>query len=72
MLLTHLTLVQSVQAFINPLLHIQPPLQLLPVVFDGNPGMPLGDVTTMILEFQILRLQLVPCLLLGHVCSVPV
>lgn len=42
---THLTRVEPVQAVFDPLLHVQPPLQLLPVVLHGDPGMSLRDVT---------------------------
>lgn len=38
---TDLTRVQPVQALVDPLLHVQSLLQLLPVVLDGNPGMSL-------------------------------
>lgn len=37
---THPAPVQLVQPAVNPLLHIQPPLQLFAVVFDGDPRLP--------------------------------
>lgn len=43
---THPSPVQLVQSTVDPLLHVQPPLQLLPVVFDGDPGLsPLQALT---------------------------
>lgn len=46
--LTHLARIQPVQALVDPLLHVQPPLQLLPVVLHGNPSVSLGDITSLI------------------------
>lgn len=37
---THPAPVQLVQSAVDPLLHIQPPLQLFAVVFDGDPRLP--------------------------------
>lgn len=37
---THPAPVQLVQPAVDPLLHIQPPLQLFAVVFDGDPRLP--------------------------------
>lgn len=37
---THPAPVELVQPAVNPLLHIQPPLQLFAVVFDGDPRLP--------------------------------
>lgn len=48
--ITFLTRVQPVQALVDPLLHVQSLLQLLPVVLDGNPGMSLRYRTPEILR----------------------
>lgn len=45
---THLTRVELVQILVNPLLHVQPLLQFLPVVLHGNAGVPLRDMTPVI------------------------
>lgn len=45
---THLTRVELVQTLVDPLLHVQPLLQLLPVVLHGHAGVPLRDMTPVI------------------------
>lgn len=63
---THLTRVELVQTLIDPLLHVQPLLQLLPVVLDGDTCMPLGDVTPVVWrKVQICRVH-VPMLPQGR------
>lgn len=51
---THLTRVQPVQALVDPLLNVEAPLQLLPVVLHRNPSVSLRDTTPALLVVVIL------------------
>lgn len=45
---THLTQVELVQTLVDPLLHVQPLLQLPSVVLDGNAGVSLREMAGVI------------------------